>query len=64
MAQEDHAQHRHEVVAGGQLRVGAQVIRGFPQVAFKLLDIFGGCNHVSNFPQSAAVTRQNEMALC
>jgi hypothetical protein len=47
MAQEDHAQHRHEVIAGGELRIGAQVICGFPQVGFQLLDVIGEANHNS-----------------
>jgi hypothetical protein len=39
VSQEDHAKHGHEVVAGGELGVGAQVIGRFPQVSFELLDI-------------------------
>ena len=40
--EEDHAQHGHEVVAGGELGVGAEVVRGLPEVGFELLDVFEG----------------------
>ena len=54
MAQEDHAQYRHEVVAGGELGIGAEVIGGFPEVGFELLDILEGVvgHAAQEFPSS------------
>ena len=40
VAQEDHAQDGHEVVAGGQLGVGAEVVGGLPEVGFELFYAF------------------------
>ncbi len=37
---EYHTRHRHEVVARGELGVGAQIVRGLPEVGFEFLDIF------------------------
>ena len=42
VTEKDHAQDRHEVVAGGELRVGAEVVRGFPEVGFELFDVIEG----------------------
>ena len=42
MTEEDHSQHWHEVVAGCELRVGAEVVRRFPEVGFKFFDVFEG----------------------
>jgi len=39
MPQENDAQDRHEVVAGGELRVGAEIVRRLPEVRFQLVDI-------------------------
>ena len=39
VTQEDHAQHRHEVVARGELRVSAEVVSRLPQIGFELLDV-------------------------
>ena len=35
VAQEDDAQDGHEVFAGGELGIGAEIIRGLPEVRFK-----------------------------
>src|SRR2546430_6400366 len=40
--EEDHAQHRHEVVARGELGVGAEVVRGLPEGGLELLKILVG----------------------
>lgn len=40
VTQEDHAKHRHEVVARSELGIGAEVIRGLPEVTLKFLNIF------------------------
>lgn len=45
VAQEDHPQHGHEVVAGGELGVGAQVVRGLPEVGFEFFDVFEAAGH-------------------
>src|SRR6266545_7652478 len=45
MAQEDHAQHWHKVVAGGQLGVGTEVVRRLPEVSFEFFDVFEGVGH-------------------
>jgi hypothetical protein len=42
---EYHAQDRHEVIARRELRVGAEVVRGFPEIVFQLLDVFEGVGH-------------------
>ncbi len=42
MAEAAHPQHGHEVVAGGELGVGAKVVRGLPEVGFDFLDAFEG----------------------
>ena len=42
MAKEDHAQHRHEVVAGGKFRVVAEVVRRLPEVGLEFLDVLEG----------------------
>lgn len=42
VAEEDDAEHRHEVVAGGELGVGAEVVRGLPEVGFELVDVLEG----------------------
>ena len=42
VAQEDHAQHRHEVVAGVELGVGAQIVRRRPQVGLEFFDVLVG----------------------
>ena len=56
MAQEDHAQHRHEVIAGGELGIGAEVVRGLPEVGFELLDVFEAVvgHAAQEFPSSLA----------
>jgi hypothetical protein len=42
MAQEDHPQDRHKVVTGGELGVGPEVVRRFPEVGFEIFDIVEG----------------------
>jgi hypothetical protein len=39
MAEENDAQHRHEVLAGRQAGVGAELVGGFPQVLSQLTEI-------------------------
>ena len=39
VAQEDEAEHRHGVFGGGELGVGAQLVGGFPEFVFELLDV-------------------------
>jgi hypothetical protein len=36
--EEDDAEHRHAVFAGGELGVGAEVVGGLPQIGFELFD--------------------------
>jgi hypothetical protein len=45
VAQEDDAQHGHEIVAGGELRVGAKIVSGRPEVGLELGEIV----HESSF---------------
>ena len=45
MAQEDHAQHRHKIIAGSQLGVGTEVVRRLPEVSFEFFDVFEGVGH-------------------
>ena len=40
MPEEDDSEHRHEVVTGGELGVGAEIIRRFPQVRLEFFDVF------------------------
>ena len=40
MTQEDDAQHGHEIVAGGELGVGPEIIGCFPKISFKFGEIF------------------------
>ena len=40
--EENHAQHRHEVVAGSEFRVGAEVFRGLPEVGLEFFDVLEG----------------------
>src|SRR6266566_689313 len=39
VTEEDDAEHRHAVFAGGQLRIGAAIVGGIPEVRFKLFDV-------------------------
>ena len=39
VAEEDDAQDGHEVVAGGELGIGAEIVGGFPEVGFELLEV-------------------------
>jgi hypothetical protein len=39
---EDDPQHRHEVIAGRELRISPKIICRFPEVALKFLNIFEG----------------------
>jgi hypothetical protein len=39
VAREDHAEHPHKVVVGGQLGVGAQRVGGLTEVRLPLLDV-------------------------
>ncbi len=49
VAEKDDPQRRHAVFAGGQVRVGAQLVSGFPEAAFDLLDVLKLVpGHVSN----------------
>ena len=48
MAQKDHAQHRHAVLAAGQFGIGAELVGGVPQAGFNLGDAVEGVGgHVS-----------------
>lgn len=42
VAEENHAQHRHKVLAVGEVGVGAEFVSGLPEVGFELLDVFEG----------------------
>ena len=39
VAQEDDAQHRHTIFAGGQLGIGAEIVGGIPEIGFQMLNI-------------------------
>jgi hypothetical protein len=50
MAQEDHAQHRHKIIAGCQLGVGTEVVRRLPEVSFEFFDVLRRCqSYYSSF---------------
>ena len=57
VAEEDHPQDRHEVVAGGKLRVGAEVVRRFPEVGFELFDVIEGFVGHEAPPQYPGIVR-------
>jgi hypothetical protein len=42
VSQEDHAEHRHGVLAGGQLGVGAELVGGLPEAGFDLFNVLKG----------------------
>src|SRR5262249_13794118 len=39
VAQKDHAEHRHAVFTGRELRVSAEIVCGVPEVGFEFFDI-------------------------
>ena len=39
MAQKDHPQHRHGVLSGSEVRVGAELVGGLPKAGFYLGNI-------------------------
>ena len=39
VAQENDAEHRHEIFAGGQLGIRPELVGGFPQAVFKLFNV-------------------------
>jgi hypothetical protein len=39
VAQEDDAQHRHTILASGQLGVGTEIVGGIPEISFQMLDV-------------------------
>ena len=56
VAQEDHTQHRHAVLAGGELGIGAELVRRLPQVIFQFRDIAQrAVQHHYGTPDAAAV---------
>ena len=76
VAEEDDPQHGHEVVAGSEFGVGAEVIGGLPEVGFELLDVLegvarhGGCwlgrptipHRVHTRPERSEERREQETA--
>jgi len=42
VAQKDQAKHRHGIFGGGEPGIGAQLVGGFPQFVFKLLEVHVG----------------------
>lgn len=50
MPQKDDAQHGHKVVAGGELRVSPEIIRGSTEVRFEFFYIFETVSHESRGP--------------
>ena len=47
VAKKNHPQHRHAVFAARQLGVGAQLVGGFPQTGFDLVEFGQGAGHRS-----------------
>jgi hypothetical protein len=47
MTQEDDAQDWHEVVAGGELGIGAEIVRSFPEIGFKLGEVVHDSNRAA-----------------
>jgi hypothetical protein len=57
VAEKDHAQDRHEVIAGSKLGVGAEVVCCFPEVGFELFDVFEGLVGHAALPQYPGLVR-------
>ena len=65
VAQKDQAEYRHRIFGSGELGVCPQLVGGFPEFVFELLDVhsiglfvaFGACHHRQPRPRTARRAR-------